>query len=153
VRAPIGSDVQFPSLQRGDAAATESGARMNWADVKTALTEGGTYTLTDDQTGATFAVIFCGGEMHAEMECASEVDTDIMKTLFGGSFNYYKRAMLLEVNGVQVACSLQGQPHGEDHVSGNGMSGTVCLYFDGSRSHVGGLADVEHANNIHVASN
>lgn len=153
MRAPIGADVQFPSLKSGDGSATESATRMTWDSVKAALIEGGSYTLTDDKTGETFSIVYAGGEMHAEVECATSADTETMRALFGGSFNYYKRPMLLSLNDTEVACSLQGQPHGEDFVSGNGMEGTLCLYFDGSRSHVGGLADVEHANNIHVASN
>ncbi len=152
LRAPIGQNVRFPALQKATGTQKEIGQRVNWETVKNKLVVGLHYQMMDFQTGATFEMIFTGGEQHAEMECASATDTTAYKSLYGGEFNYYKRPMLVQLNGEWVACSLQGQPHGEDTVSSNDMDGHACLFFDGSRSHVGGLADVEHVSNINTAA-
>lgn len=128
------------------------GKLTTWCDVREQLRVGATYTITDYYSGQTFQVQFTGGEEHAEVECASSPDTDVYKSLFGGQFNYSKRPVLVSVGGVFVAASLQGQPHGEDTVPNNGMAGHACLFFEGSRSHVGALPDAEHARQIAIAA-
>lgn len=131
---------------------TASGKLTPWSEIKAQLQAGATYSITDYYSGQTFQVQFIGGAEHAEVECATSQDTDTYKALFGGAFNYSKRPVLVSVGGVSVAASLQGQPHGEDTVANNGMSGHACLFFDGSRSHVGSLPDAEHARQIAIAA-
>ena len=151
VRAPIGTGVHFPNLKK-NGKSQAPGQRMKWEDVKLKLQIGSTYEVTDFNTGDMYRMQFIGGEQHAEMECVTVGDTAVFKEQFGNEFNYYKRPVLINVDGVMVAASIQGQPHGDDTVSGNGMTGHACLFFEGSRAHVGGLMDVEHVNNIHTAA-
>lgn len=108
--------------------------------------------MTDYNTGAQFDMVFCGGEMHAEMECADTVDTAAYKEAFGGEFNYSKRPVVLSVDSRLIAASLQGYPHGEDSVAANEMAGHACMFFSGSLSHVGQLPDVEHATQVNKAA-
>lgn len=152
VRAPIPADVHLPIGKSADGSQTQTGRMATWSEMHAALVVGETYTLTDYNTGVTFDIIYTGGEQHAEVECASANDTTVYREAFGAEFNYSKRPMLVTVNGEFIACSLQGQPHGEDIVERNEMDGHACLFFHESKSHVGGLSDTEHTNNIYTAA-
>lgn len=43
-------------------------------------------------------------------------------------------------------------PNANDTLKNGQMSGSVCLYFSGSTSDIGNIADVEHAANIAKAA-
>jgi len=86
------------------------------------------------------------------MEAATAEDTAKLKSVFGGDFSFFKRAVVIDIDGRKIAASLQGQPHGKDMVPGNDMPGHLCLFFDGSLSHVGMLPDVEHVNHVYRAA-
>lgn len=150
VRAPIAQSI--PIGPKSDGSQTKKGESISWTEVKSILNESATYVLTDFNTGATFQMVFTGGEQHAEMECKSGSDTEVFKKIFGNAFNYSKRPMLISAGGKLIACSLQGEPHGSDTIANNDMAGHACLYFSGSRSHVGDLIDVEHNRNVFTAS-
>lgn len=150
VRAPIAQSI--PIGPKADGSQTKKGESTDWDEMKSILNEGTTYLLTDYNTGVTFQMVFTGGDLHAEMECKSGSDTEAYKKVFGNAFNYSKRPMLISANGKLIACSLQGEPHGSDTVSNNDMAGHACLYFNNSKSHVGGLADVEHIRNVFTAA-
>jgi len=152
VRAPIPQNVKIPIGDRANGQQKQTGDLVKWSDVKGQLSVGQSYALTDFNTGAAFNMTYAGGDQHAEMECTDANDTAAMKTVFGGVFNYSKRPMLITVGGRLIACSLQGAPHGEDSVARNDMTGHACLYFDGSKSHVGSLPDVEHISNVYTAA-
>lgn len=152
VRAPIAQSVKIPIGDRANGTQTQTGELIPWEEVKAKLVVGQSYTLTDFNTGVVFSMIYSGGINHAEMECATANDSTIFKETFGGEYNYSKRPMLLPLDGTMVACSLQGQPHGEDTVARNDMDGHACLFFDGGLSHVGALIDAEHVNNIYTAA-
>ncbi len=151
-RAPIPAELHIPIGKRADGSQKETGKRTGWPEVQAKLTVGQSYTLTDFNTGATFAMTYTGGEMHGEMECTTALDTQAYLAAFGDAFNYFKRPMLISIDGELIACSLQGQPHGEDTIARNEMDGHACLFFYESRSHVAGLPDVEHNTNINTAA-
>lgn len=152
VRAPIAAQIHIPIGAGADGSQTKTGVQLVWPQVKALLQAGEAYTLTDFNTGVTFSMVYTGGEHHAEVECASANDTQLYKDNFGGAFNYSKRPMLIQIEGQTIACSLQGQPHGEDTLARNDMDGHACLFFSESVSHVGKVSDVEHINNIYVAA-
>ncbi len=129
-----------------------TGEAVKWDEVRSTLAIGSSYLITDYNTGTTFYMVFTGGENHAEMECKDAFNAGVLKGVFGGEFNFSKRAVTVSVNGKQIAASLQGYPHGEDTYAANEMSGHVCLFFDGSLSHVGSLPDAEHQELIYKAS-
>ncbi len=152
VRAPIAQDVKIPigpSLQ-GEPAVV--GQLVDWGQLKDSLAVGTGYTVTDFNTGKQFVMVYLGGENHAEMECASASDTAVFKEIFNTDSSFYKRPVVLTVEGRLIAASLQGHPHGEDQVAGNEMSGHACMHFNGSLSHVGMLPDAEHRNHVFTAA-
>ena len=149
-RVDIAATIPIGQQLAGTASVT--GEAIPWSEVKTLLVEGETYTVTDFNTNVQFDMVYCGGDMHAEMECASLVDTATYKDAFGGEFNYSKRPVVILVGTKLIAASLQGFPHGEDTVAANEMAGHACMFFSGSLSHVGQLPDVEHANQVNIAA-
>ncbi len=128
------------------------GAAVSWNEVKELLSEGSAYTFTDFNTGSTFSMSLVSINAHAEMECVTPADTQVFLSSFGGAFNYSKRPVVMHVGERLIAASMQGQPHGQDTVSGNDMDGHVCVYFSESLSHVGALPDVEHMNQVRKAA-
>ena len=129
-----------------------SGQLAEWSVIKTQLTEGSAYTVTDCNTGESFRLVFTGGQNHAEMELANEEQKAAFDLICGGEYNFLKRPVVVEINGVLIAASIQCWPHGEDSKDGNGMEGHVCVFFEGSLSHVGMMPDVEHNSNIYQAA-
>lgn len=151
-RASIPANISMPIGPPLSGASIITGAIVSWNEVKEMLTVNSTYTVTDYNTGVSFEVKYLGGEGHAEVECATSDDTGIFIESFGNEYNYSKRPVVIDINGRNIAASLFGYPHGEDHVSDNNMTGHTCLYFDGSISHVGNVTDIEHQKQIYVAS-
>ena len=120
------------------------GQPATWGEVKPLLTAGTAYTVFDCNTGASFRMVFSGGENHAEMELYSTEDKAAFDSVCGDEYNFLKRPIVVEIGNMRAAASMQCMPHGEDKAEGNGMDGHVCVFFSGSLSHVGGVPDMEH---------
>ena len=129
-----------------------TGVTVDWSEVKTLLAIGMTYTVTDCNTGKSFALTYSGGEKHAEMELTSIGDLDTFMQVCGDEFNFYKRPIVVKIGDRLVAASMQCYPHGSESVADNGMDGHICVFFFGSLSHVGNLPDLEHNANIYKAA-
>lgn len=149
-RADIDVSIPFGPALSGPASRT--GELADWGEVKELLSPNASFTVYDFNTGASWKMVFTGGENHAEVECASAEDTYAYREAFGAAFNFSKRPVVAEIGGRLIAASLQGAPHGEDKISGNEMPGHACLFFNGSLSHVGSLPDVEHQALVYKAS-
>lgn len=108
------------------------GRATDWYDVESKLVRGSTYQVTNCYTGATANLIFNGGANHAEMVPATSADTNIINGWIGNTNSYYKCAVTVNVEQHEIAASIQW---------GNGY---VCVYFTNSKSHVNGMADIEH---------
>ncbi|MBQ1817006.1 MAG: peptidoglycan-binding protein [Clostridia bacterium] len=145
--------VSIPSgPKHGSSTLVKTGEIVPWATLKGQMTPGRTYVITDCYTGSTFELVYTGGENHAEMEPASKDALEGFKAICGPEYNYLKRPVLVRMDGRDVAASVQCWPHGASTVPDNGMDGHVCLFFDGSTSHVGNLPDVEHTENVYRAA-
>lgn len=147
------SGVSIPSgPKHGSSTLVKTGNLLSWDNVKGTMTPGRSYSITDCYTGNTFEMVYTGGENHAEMEPATEAALAAFKEICGSEYNYLKRPVLVSLGGQDVAASIQCWPHGNENVGENGMDGHVCLFFDGSCSHVGNLPDVEHTENVYKAA-
>jgi len=131
---------------------TINGELAVWSEVKPLLTEGAAYTITDFYTGASFSMMYTGGENHAEMEAADAASAAAFIAAFGGQYNFSKRPVTILIGARTIAASLYGYPHGQDKFAYNDMDGHVCLFFDGSLSNVSALPDAEHQETIRVAA-
>ncbi len=150
VRTTINAGIPIGKSLIGTPSVT--GVLLEWSDILPTLNIGRTYTVTDYNTGTQFSLTFTGGSNHAEVEASSAADTAVIKTVFGNAFSYFKRPVVIAIGEKNVAASLQGFPHGSDTISQNDMDGHLCLYFQGSLSHVGALPDAEHVNQVYKAA-
>ena len=109
------------------------GELWDWSEVKKDLVEGETYAVTNCATGETCQMIYQGGENHAHMVPAVQVaNGQKLKKWLGETNSFYKIAVTVQIGEKRVAASLQYD------------NATAHVYFQGSASHVLGMADAEH---------
>ena len=152
LRATIPDSVHIPIGPSLQGTQEIKGSLVRWDTIKTELIVGKSYRVMDYNTGKVFYMTYTGGTNHAEMECTTAEDMAKFLSVFCGVVNYSKRPVVIGVNGKDVAASLYGFPHGTDTIKDNDMDGHTCMFFQGSTSHVGGIADVEHQRQIYVAA-
>ena len=137
VRAPFHAAV--PLTYTAQSGTFAYGVAAEWDEIKPLLVPEQEYTITNATTGETCALIFQGGENHADFSIPirwNTPDPTLVKTLsgwLGDANSFYKCAVLLTVNNRPIAASIQW----------NGID-AVCLYVTGSTSHVFGLPDADH---------
>lgn len=122
---------ELPSRQQ----TSEFGDYLDWSQAQTIYTVGSTATITDVSTGLTFQVKRRGGTNHADSEPHSAADTAIMREAYGGSWSWEQRAIIVSVNGRDMAASMNGMPHGRQNIHNNNFSGHFCIHFKNSRTH------------------
>lgn len=133
------------------------------------------FTIMDFTTGKTFNARRTVGSGHADCEPLTASDTEKMKEIFGGSFNWNKRSVIVLYNGRRIAASAAGMLHagneyapgGEwtdwrsdnygagtnfDYVKGNNANGHFDLHFYNSIGHSSGTVNSTHQSNIKKAA-
>lgn len=100
--------------------------------------------VIDFNTGKSYTVVVVGGHNHADVEPATQKDCDIFKSTYGGSWSWDRRAVIVNIDGIWVAGSTNGMPHGYETVKNNGMNGQVCIHFLNSRNHIHNMRDPTH---------
>lgn len=134
-----------------DSAPARKGALVDWhTEGKYLIKRNSTFTVVDVDTGKQFKAVMIGGYNHADIEPATRADTEIMKQIFG-TWQWSPRAVVVYINGMNVAASLSGMPHGADTVTDNGVNGMFDMYLKGSTSHSSSTSKVyiqEHANMV-----
>ena len=131
-RAPFAASVPLSFTAQSSYFAV-TGELWDWDDVRRELAAGETYAVTNCATGESCDLVYQGGDRHAHMTPAAPYANGQMMTRWLGESNsYYKIAVVVTVGGKKVAASMQ-----YDNV-------TAHVYFQGSTSHVLGLADAEH---------
>lgn len=131
---------------------------LHWSEVDKLWPRGTYATIIDYDTGKSFKVMRSGGYNHADVETATAADTAILKSLYGGTFSWNRRAIIVKVNGRSIAASMAGMPHAGrddkpnramvsnrsggygygqnlDAVKGNDMDGVIDVHFYGSKTH------------------
>lgn len=134
-----------------DSSPARKGALVEWyTEGKYLIKRNSTFTVVDVETGKQFKAVMIGGYNHVDMEPATRADTEVMKELFG-TWRWSPRAVVVHINGMNIAASLSGMPHGADTVTDNGVNGMFDLYLKGSTSHSSSTSKVyiqEHANMV-----
>jgi len=128
----------------------------------------------DISTGKYFYAKRTMGATHADVETLTYEDTQIMKEIFGGYWNWTRKPFILEINQRKIAVSVSGMPHAGvdgvplnqnvDNRSGdygygpnldsikNGMDGHFDVYtFNGLR-HKDYKIDPYHQLSVSIAS-
>jgi len=75
-----------------------------------------------------------GGYNHIDIEPLTSSDTATMKSLFG-NWKWTPRAVVIYINGMNLAASLSGMPHGVETIGDNGVTGHFDVYMKNSSSH------------------
>lgn len=129
------------------------------------------FTIVDLETGKSFNARRTVGSGHADCEPLTANDTAIMKSIWGGSFNWNKRSVLVKCNGRTIAASAAGMLHAGnegaeggvwtswrsddygagtnyDYVKGNNAHGHFDLHFYNSIGHSSGTESAAHQANV-----
>ncbi|MGM0415125.1 MAG: peptidoglycan-binding protein [Bacillota bacterium] len=124
---------------------------ISWSQVSRLFPRNSQATLTDVETGLSFRVKRLYGTNHADVEPLTAQDTNVLRRIYGGSWSWDRRAVIVNINGRLIAGSINGVPHGGQSISNN-FNGHICLHFQGSRTHGGNRLDPDHQNMIKRAS-
>jgi LysM repeat protein len=147
-----GQKVVIPSSSAdvSRAASTRSGAELlNW-DAANRIFKSRA-TIIDVATGLSFEVKRRGGHNHADIEPLTSADTAVLKQIYGGTWSWVRRAVIVVTGGRRIAASINGMPHGGQSISGNNCNGHICLHFLGSRTHASNALDADHQRMVQAA--
>jgi peptidoglycan hydrolase-like protein with peptidoglycan-binding domain len=127
--------------------------KLNWFDGgSTAVPKGATFTVKDVRTGKTFECRRWSGYNHLDAEPLTADDTAVMKSIYGGSWSWTRRPILVKYNGHVYACSMNGMPHEDDTISTNNFEGHFCIHFYKSKTHGTDRVDEEHQACVEIAA-
>ena len=112
------------------------------------IPKGATFEVKDVLTGKTFTVKRWSGANHLDAEPLTAQDTATMKSIYGGSWSWNRRAILVKYNGHVYAASMNGMPHGTTTISNNNFDGHFCIHFYGSKTHGTKKVDSAHQNAV-----
>ena len=128
--------------------------RLDWFNGKqNVIPRGATFEVKDVLTGKTFTVKRWAGANHIDAEPLTASDTAAMKSIYGGSWSWNRRAILVKYNGHVYAASMNGMPHGTTTISNNNFNGHFCIHFYKSRTHETNKVDAAHQNAVARAMN
>lgn len=122
-----------------------------WNQVDNIINDEDIYTVTDIETGLHFRLRRFGGTYHADSEPLTAEDTSVLREIYGGDFSWERRAVVVHLNGNQVAASINGMPHGGESIYNNNFPGHICVHFRGSKTHANEVQDNDHQNMIDKA--
>lgn len=108
-----------------------------------------TAKLTDLTTNKSLNIHIQSTGNHIDVEPLTSADTTTLCEIYGvgspSSISYKRRPMLITTSkGVQVVCSIYGQPHGAEDIENNNYDGQFCLHLLDSMTHGSGSVDTDH---------
>lgn len=128
-------------------------SNLNWFDSVNSLFP--TYVKTriiDVHTQKSYYVYRYGGSNHADVEPIDKENTEIFHSLYNYEYSWTRRPVWVEIqNGVWVAGSINGYPHGKSFIDGNNMEGHTCIHFSQSKTHGTKRVDQAHQNAVSFA--
>ncbi|WP_226674055.1 hypothetical protein [Rossellomorea aquimaris] len=116
---------------------------LPWEQVKEIIPNKSYFTIIDVETGLSFEVQRRAGSKHADVQPVTEKDTKIMKEIYGGTWSWNRRAILVLVNDQLISASMNGMPHGAGALQNN-FPGHFCVHFYGSTTHKTPTPDLAH---------
>ena len=128
--------------------------KMDWYDGGQDVLDRGDYaTIYHCATGITIRIKRMGGSNHADIEPATAEDTEKLRKISGGEFNWDSQAVILYSEGKYVACAINTMPHGDQTIEDNNYDGQCCLHMVNSRTHGSDSVNNEHQKAIDRAYN
>ncbi len=144
----IGSVEQYESLN------IKNVELIPWSQAKGIFQTGVPAEVVDVRTGAVYYVKSFSNGLHADVEPVTVEDTNILKRTFGNVWSWDVRPVWVTINGVTMAGSINGMPHGGGVNGSNGMNGQICIHFQGSTTHNGNASFARlHQNGVVEAYN
>lgn len=146
-----------------------------WTEAQYVVPINSTFEVVDFYTGKSFFVKRTIGANHADVEPLTISDTNKMKEIWGGSFSWARRPVIVKINGRKIAASATAMPHaGNDnappgawtqwrsenygaginhnYIQGNGAHGHIDIFFLNSTRHIDGAKDPAHQKNVLLAA-
>jgi len=126
--------------------------RLDWFNGGSSVFSGNcVYTVKDVYTGKTFRAVRRFGDNHLDSEPLTAADTATLKSIYGGSWSWNRRPILVLYNGHVYAASMNGMPHGTCGVTNNNFDGHFCIHFYKSKTHGTKRVDEAHQHCVAVA--
>ena len=112
-----------------------------------------TAKLTDLKTGKSLNIHIQSTGNHIDVEPLTAADTTTLCEIFDASMpsaikSDRRSAVLTTSKGVQVVCSIYGQPHGSQDITSNGYEGQFCVHLLDSRTSGTNRVDSGHQTAI-----
>lgn len=124
-----------------------------WTEAQYVYSIGKVAKVTDIQTGKTFMIKRTTGANHADNEPLTANDAAIIKQVWGGTYSWKTRPVLVEVDGRKIAASMSSMPHDVEYIKGeNNFNGHFDIHFKNSTRHKDGLVDHDHQGKIKIAA-
>lgn len=111
-----------------------------------------TARVTDFATGRSFYVKRTIGANHSDTEPLTSADAAIIKEVWGGTYSWKTRAVIVEVDGRRIAGSMTSMPHGIEYIGDNSFDGHFDIHFLNSTRHNDGTVDPYHQAQIKIAA-
>lgn len=115
------------------------------------IPKGAKFEIMDCKTGKKFTVKRWSGANHIDAEPLTAEDSATMKSIYGGSWSWDRRAILVKYNSHVYAASMNGMPHEDDTISDNDFDGHFCIHFTGSKTHGTQRVDEDHQSCVQTA--
>lgn len=121
-------------------------------DMDSKIPKNARITVKDVRTGKTFEAVRWSGVNHLDAEPRTAEDTATLKSIYGGSWSWNRRPVLVLYNGHVYAASINGMPHGTTTISSNNFDGHICIHFKNSKTHGTKKVDPDHQKAVTTAS-
>ncbi|HBK85902.1 MAG TPA: hypothetical protein DDZ53_07735 [Firmicutes bacterium] len=127
------------------------GELLPWSEANCLLPRYAICTILDIETGLTWKSQRRAGSLHADIQPLTKQDTLQLHAVYGGSWSWDRRAIVVLIGNRRIAASINGMPHGAGALR-NGFPGHHCLHFWQSTTHVGRCPDPAHQVMVHKAA-
>lgn len=138
-------------VSRGSSRTAISNEWSWFGKINNILPRGTNYKITDIKTGRSFNVKRTYGTNHADSETLTKEDTLIMKEIYGNSWAWIRRPIIVEFGNYKLPASMAGMPHGSDFIRGNNMKGHFDVHFLKSRTHGTNRINPDHQKAVQEA--
>lgn len=151
IRVLFGEDAANASS--GSSSTTCKTEVLDWYkdNVSKVIPKGARFTVKDIGTGRTFEMVRWSGGDHMDSEPRTDDDAATIKSIYGGSYSWRRRPILIKYNGHVYAASMNGMPHGTTTIE-NDFDGHLCIHFKNSKTHGTDVVDPDHQNAVEKAS-
>ena len=123
-----------------------------WTEAQYVLPIGKVAKVIDFQTGKEWYIKRTIGANHSDTEPLTAEDSAIIKEVWGGTYSWKSRPIIVEVDGRRLAASMASMPHDIQYITDNNFNGHFDLYFLNSTRHVDGKLDLTHQENVKIAA-